>query len=81
METKELQLLGSIPMTKQAQADFVAGMVEAATNGEHSPLKIIAQAKSMAAMLKAFIDDESVKNAVLNEFAAFAVAELTGKLI
>jgi hypothetical protein len=58
-------------MSKTAQQDFVCAMVNAIKDGYVSPLKIIAQAKSMAAMLKDFCDNKDVKDAVLREYEQY----------
>lgn len=73
---KEINLLGKdIPLTKSAQAGLGGALKNHLLEGDMNPVEAVVKAKSLHAILDAFLKDEEVKECVINECDKYGKGE------
>lgn len=68
-------IINTIPQTKSEQSSMAAQFVEQVKNGDVSPLDAVAKMKSLQEVITAFLKNEDVVSAVLNECDKYGKGE------
>lgn len=75
MNTTISQLSPVIPATRLQQQTMTEAFVSQVTNGDINPVEAVIQMKSLLETINAFLKDERVKEAVLNECENYGKGE------